>query len=190
MKNHLWALATIFWLTAAALASGVVALPLSPTHGAHPRIAQTADDSLQLGPIRLGMSEDEVERMIGEPSERFDPQVDEVTGQHTHATTYSNGATLVFLDDPEVAQPGTLLAVLLDGACDWEGLDGLRLGLEASQARAVLAELIDAGWEPGPSGGEDEAALLRPGTSTLLLIRFQANRVSFLYLGPELTEGP
>lgn len=149
-------------------------------------LARSLGDPLRIGPLRLGMSEDEVERALGEPSRRFEPQFDQVTGQHTHVTTYDNGASLVFLDVPTVAQPGTLLATILEAPCDWEGVGRLRIGLEASQARAILADQIEAGWKPLPSGAEDEAALLLPSSSTLFLVRFHDGQVSDIYLGPEI----
>lgn len=131
------------------------------------------------------MSEDAVEQALGEPSTRYDPQVDDATGQHTHATGYPNGVTLAFLDNPEVAQPGTLLAIILDQDCDWQGMGGLKVGLEASQARALIAELIEAGAKPLHSGTEDEASVHLPNSDTLLMVRFKAERVDAIYLGPE-----
>lgn len=148
-----------------------------------------ADPRQTLGPLGLGMTEDQVEQAIGAPDTRFEPQVDEVSGQHTHATSYACGASLAFLDNPEVATPGVLLAIILDQACDWRGVGGLRLGLEASEARAVLADQIEQGAQPLDGDGLSSEAVIYPDSGTVLLLRFRDEKVSYIYLGPDLRSG-
>lgn len=155
---------------------------------AAPVLAQNSasTDPLSVGALRLGLSEDEVEKILGAPETRYDSEYVDNLALHAHSVSYASGATLVYRDNPQVAAPGVLLAILVDPPCDWRAVGGLSLGMAASQARAILADQLDQGAQPMEGDGPDSEAVFYADSGTVLLLRFVQDKVSHLYLGPDL----
>lgn len=177
---------TRFLLLAAGLA--LTTLVTSPSVAEPPVkagvVANAPVNPFSLGPLTLGMSEDDVEKAIGEPATRSDPRVDDMSGEQTHAVQYANGVSLTYSDDIEVAGPGKLIAISLDEPADWLGVGGLQLGMTSEQARSLVKSMVGGNVQPFPMESPDDVAVIFGETYTILQVRCTEGRVSSISLGP------
>lgn len=171
-------------MKSATICLSILALLLSQSALANPpatsapiRIANATSEPYAFGPLRLGLSEEAVEKAMGQPEIRYSPQIDSQTGKQVHATSYANGVSLTYSDKQ-------LISLTLEDRCDWKGLGGLQVGLVHSKATAIVNALIGKNVQPFPMDNPEDAAVTFQDSKTLLLVRTYQGKVSYIYLGP------
>lgn len=130
-----------------------------------------------IGPLKIDMSASELNRVIGEPEKKTDPEYQGATGDYVTSWTYE-WATLGLISESEKG-PWSLGSVTVEESSDWKTERGIGIG--ASRAEVEKAYAGDINESEGEGGTPEDIVV---GTIYGgIIFDFDDGRVSRIFVG-------
>lgn len=136
-----------------------------------------------LGGLKLGQSEAEMKKVLGEPEVIGDEFPNEYAGGFLVEASYASKGILVMLASEEKGGPRSVESVHLDGTSKLASAGGIRIGHSLDDVRLVYGEFEDKIEFPVPDPIEKEFTFVAGSIYGGVIIQFTDGKVSGIMLG-------
>lgn len=175
---------TIVFLGLAALLSFSLPTFSQPSQNAPGLLAQaTVDDIVTLGPLKLGMAEEEAKSVLGAPETETEAQVIPAFGTYGKQWLYPEKGIGIALSSENPSGPFTIESITLEEPSTYQGAAGIGIGMLETEAynrfKTMLTEDINS-FEVE----EDKFGVTINSTYQVLVVGCVDGVVKHIYLGP------